>query len=297
MAQIHEAIPKIMKAIGPIAKGRTNTQQNYKFRGIDDVYNAAQGPMLENGVFPCPVCYDVKREERQGRSGGVLIYTTLMMKTTFYAPDGSNIVVETIGEGMDSGDKSSNKAMSAAMKYAYFMLFAIPLGEKEPEDDNPDPAAKPNARPQDTRACPKCGKTNSVIVGKGEFGGGLVCFKKKEGCGHAWETTEHPFNENHKGKKEPTNGHAEKPKGEVEKTPLVRLNEALKAIGCATDEDREQVIVWCSGGACEKLDDAFHSDERAAQVLEFLNAKRTAGVKTTAMLATAKQYAEDTAKL
>ena len=64
-----------------------------------------------------------------------------------------------------------------------------------------------------------------------------------------------------------------------------------------TDEDREQVIVWCSGGACEKLDDAFHSDERAAQVLEFLNAKRTAGVKTTAMLATAKQYAEDTAKL
>jgi hypothetical protein len=31
-----------------------------------------------------------------------------------------------IGEAMDSGDKSSNKAMSAAYKYAAFQAFCIP---------------------------------------------------------------------------------------------------------------------------------------------------------------------------
>lgn len=36
-------------------------------------------------------------------------------------------------------------------------------------------------------ACPKCGKSDSVIQGKAEYGGGLVCFKKKNGgCGHKW---------------------------------------------------------------------------------------------------------------
>src|ERR1017187_10576470 len=34
--------------------------------------------------------------------------------------------------------------------------------------------------------CLKCGKNESVIVGKAEYGGGFLCFKKKGGCGHKW---------------------------------------------------------------------------------------------------------------
>ena len=34
--------------------------------------------------------------------------------------------------------------------------------------------------------CPKCGSTSSVIIGKEEYGGGYVCFTKKNGCGHKW---------------------------------------------------------------------------------------------------------------
>jgi hypothetical protein len=33
-----------------------------------------------------------------------------------------------------------------------------------------------------SRACPKCGK-EAIIKGKEEYGGGWVCFKKKDGCG------------------------------------------------------------------------------------------------------------------
>lgn len=37
-----------------------------------------------------------------------------------------------IGEAMDSGDKSCNKAMSAAQKYAFLQIFCIPT--EEPKD-------------------------------------------------------------------------------------------------------------------------------------------------------------------
>ena len=35
------------------------------------------------------------------------------------------------------------------------------------------------------RVCPECGK-EAIIKGKAEFGGGWLCFKKKDGCGMKW---------------------------------------------------------------------------------------------------------------
>src|SRR5262249_49394910 len=35
------------------------------------------------------------------------------------------------------------------------------------------------------RVCPDCGKP-AIIKGKQEYGGGWLCFKKKDGCGHTW---------------------------------------------------------------------------------------------------------------
>jgi ribosomal protein L37AE/L43A len=41
---------------------------------------------------------------------------------------------------------------------------------------------KKYARRKADRVCPNCGKT-AIIKGKAEYGGGWVCFKKKDGCG------------------------------------------------------------------------------------------------------------------
>jgi len=38
----------------------------------------------------------------------------------------------------------------------------------------------------DQRVCPECGKS-AIIKGKAEYGGGWVCFKKKDGCGAKFE--------------------------------------------------------------------------------------------------------------
>ena len=136
---IIQLIPIISKQIGAIEKNRDNLGQKYKFRGIDDVFFAVNPIFAEHGVLCVPKVLSSIREEHTSKSGTTLLYTFLTVQFTFYAPDGSSIEVVTVGEGMDSGDKSAYKALSGAMKYAILQLFCIPTEEaKDPETENHD---------------------------------------------------------------------------------------------------------------------------------------------------------------
>ncbi len=110
-----------------ISKNNKNQTQGYKFRGIDDVYNALAPIMSKAGLVVLPRVLSRECIERQTKSGGVLFYTTVEMEFDFVSSfDGSKHVVKTFGEAMDSADKSTNKAMSAAYKYACMQSFCIP---------------------------------------------------------------------------------------------------------------------------------------------------------------------------
>ena len=125
--QAINAVQGAMSKIG-IAKNQRNTQgSGYNFRGIDDVYNALSPLLAEHGLCILPRMVHRVCEERQSRSGGALFYVTVEAEFDFVcAEDGSKHTVRTFGEAMDSGDKGTNKAMSAAYKYAAFQAFAIP---------------------------------------------------------------------------------------------------------------------------------------------------------------------------
>lgn len=126
---IFSAIRNVMKEIGAIGKTSKNQQQGFMFRGIDAVMNAINPALINNGIFIVPEIIEQTREERQTAKGGNLIYSVCKIKYTFYAQDGSSIDAVVIGEGMDSGDKATNKAMSIAFKYACFQVFCIPTEE------------------------------------------------------------------------------------------------------------------------------------------------------------------------
>lgn len=124
------AVAAEMAALG-IAKGKTASTGgggSYKFRGIDDVYNALAPVLSKHGLVIIPRVMDREVVERQSSKEKALFYTTLLMEFDFVsAEDGSMHTARTVGEAMDSGDKSCNKAMSAAYKYAAFQTFCIPL--------------------------------------------------------------------------------------------------------------------------------------------------------------------------
>ena len=146
---IYEAIGSIMKKGVAIGKEKRNQQQNFMYRGIDDVMNVFQPLMSEAGIFMVPEVLEAKREERQSSRGGNLIYSILKVRYTFYAEDGSNVSAVVIGEGMDSGDKASNKAMAVAMKYAMFQTFCIPTEEMpDPDAETPPPSRPQQPAPQ-----------------------------------------------------------------------------------------------------------------------------------------------------
>lgn len=110
-----------------IAKDRKNDQQGYKFRGIDDVYNALAPIIAKHGLVILPRILTRTVTERTTAKGGVLFYVVVEAEFDFVAAsDGSRHVVRTYGEAMDSADKATNKAMSAAYKYAAFQTFCIP---------------------------------------------------------------------------------------------------------------------------------------------------------------------------
>lgn len=137
---IYSAISAVMEDCGFVAKSSTNPTQKYKYRGIDAVMNALNPAMRKHHLFVVPEVLEQTREERQTAKGGLLIYTILKVKYTFYAQDGSYVSAVVMGEAMDSGDKSMNKAMSAAFKYALFQVFCIPTEEMRDTEADEDPA-------------------------------------------------------------------------------------------------------------------------------------------------------------
>lgn len=141
--KIFSAITAIMAEVGHIGKSRKNAQQGYNFRGVDDVYAGLQLVMAKHGVICVPEVLEDRTEDRTTAKGSALIYRVLKIRYTFYADDGSSVTAVVIGEGMDSGDKASNKAMSVAHKYALLQVFMIPTDEpKDPENDSQELAAK-----------------------------------------------------------------------------------------------------------------------------------------------------------
>jgi ERF superfamily len=144
--KVYQAIAAVQAQMSRegISKDRKNQQQGYQFRGIDDLYNALAPALSSNGLVILPRM--VKREsvERQSAKGGALFYVTVEAEFDFVAAeDGSKHTVRTFGEAMDSADKATNKAMSAAYKYAAMQAFCIPTeGDNDADSTTHEVAAR-----------------------------------------------------------------------------------------------------------------------------------------------------------
>lgn len=162
---IYESITSIMSEGYAITKDKKNQQQGFKYRGIDDVMNTFFPLLSKHKVFCVPEVINCTREERQTTKGGNLIYSILTTRYTFYAEDGSSVSAVVVGEGMDSGDKASNKALAVGMKYAMFQVFCIPTEEfVDPDETTPEPSVPKERKTESaerktaTYVCADCGR-------------------------------------------------------------------------------------------------------------------------------------------
>lgn len=139
-AHVYWAITEVtgaLAAMGGIAKLGKNTQQNYAFRGIDDVYNALAPLLAAHRLCILPRVMTRQVTERTTKSQTTLFSVVLEVELNLVsAVDSSRHTIRTVGEAMDSGDKATNKAMAAAFKYMAMMAFCIPTeGEADHDAD------------------------------------------------------------------------------------------------------------------------------------------------------------------
>jgi hypothetical protein len=147
IVNVYECIAAVSRDMAErgISKDRRNQQQGYSFRGIDDMYNALAMPMARHGLVVMPRVLSRECVERQTAKGSALFYVTVAVEFDFVsAKDGTKHTVKTYGEAMDSADKATNKAMSAAYKYAVMQVFCIPT-EGDNDADATTHEVAPNA--------------------------------------------------------------------------------------------------------------------------------------------------------
>ncbi len=156
---VYEAISAVTAAMSRegISKSRKNDQQGYKFRGIDDVYNALSAHLAANKLCILPRVTERTVTERPTKSGGVSTYVVLAVSFDLVsAVDGSLHTISTMGEAMDTADKATNKAMSAAMKYACMMAFQIPTeGDNDADAHHIEPSYEAKRAPVSLKPSPE----------------------------------------------------------------------------------------------------------------------------------------------
>lgn len=136
---IHERLVAILADLPAIGKDSRNPQQGFMFRSHDAVLNALNPLLGAHGVFVVPNVLERLASHRQTRSGSVMYEVNLHVEFTFYGLGGDYVVATTWGEGTDSGDKSTNKAMTMAFKNALNQVFAVSTEETIDSDSETPP--------------------------------------------------------------------------------------------------------------------------------------------------------------
>ena len=151
--KVYAAISAVQKEMA--ASGISKEQKagfgnsTYKFRGVDDVYNALSPLLTKHKLLITPYVIGRETSETTSKNGSLLLHVTVEMEFKFISvEDGSEHIVKMYGEAMDTGDKATSKALSTAYKYAAFQTFCIPVDVPDSDANTYEVAAAPEAQPE-----------------------------------------------------------------------------------------------------------------------------------------------------
>lgn len=148
---VYSAVAAVMQEVQAIAKSGTGPrdQGSYAFRKADDVVNDLGTAFREHQLFLQSRVLDTAqtqhettatgRTDRQGnpQPDRTVVWSRRLVTMQYRITsliDGSDLVVEATGEGLDQSDKASNKASTAALKYALTQGFMIATDAQQDGD-------------------------------------------------------------------------------------------------------------------------------------------------------------------
>lgn len=138
---VNVAWSRIMREVLFIAKAdRTTSGSTYNYRGIDRVVDNVAPCLRKHGVIVMPVKVRAEYTVINTKSGSAMNYCRATVSFAIMGPRGDvlqmphpetgimgTMIGEAVGEGFDSGDKSSMKAQSVAYREFLIKALAIPV--------------------------------------------------------------------------------------------------------------------------------------------------------------------------
>lgn len=143
---IYAALVAVLKELPAIGKNARNDAQRFNYRSIDEVLDHLNPLLGTHGVFYTPRVVERIGEQRTTKNNNALWTVHLHVEYTFYALDGSSVTASAWGEGTDSGDKATSKAMTMAQKSCLMQVLAI--SDHEVGDPDGTTQEESNAAPQ-----------------------------------------------------------------------------------------------------------------------------------------------------
>lgn len=147
MAAIYCDVPRFEKS-----KKVTGSGPSYDYTPIEAIADWLRIEMGKHGIImvPSKITPLIYEEAGVTRSGTTRWRYVMLVDWTI--TDGeTSITVSSMGEAIDTGDKGSNKAQTAARKYALLGAFQLSTGADDPDARHPD-APKPPAEVARERA-------------------------------------------------------------------------------------------------------------------------------------------------
>lgn len=132
-----QTITAVKRDLGAVDKGKRMEAgpAKYQYRSIDDVLNKLHTGLVEHGlVFSPNVTFFNQEAAGETRSGTKQTRTILGIEYHVAGPEGDSFKALTYGEAIDSGDKGTNKASTAAFKVLLTQLLAIPFETDDIDD-------------------------------------------------------------------------------------------------------------------------------------------------------------------
>jgi ERF superfamily len=157
------AIRAVMRDVIGIAKsgemrqeyGRDRGQVQYTFQRFEDMADAVGKSFRAHGVATQTLVTEkgYHHWDKPKQTGGSTMWTACMVTVRYVftsLEDGSTFTVEACGEGSDSSDKATNKAMTSALKNAYRQAFTLSTRDDgDPDASRPEiPGEQPRNAPQ-----------------------------------------------------------------------------------------------------------------------------------------------------
>ena len=142
-----EVVLAVMAEVQGVAKKDKNIAQNFSFRGIDAVLNAVGPAFRKHGGYLTQNIVSIDYSTMLAKNGSALNVVRGIVQFNVFGSEGEPVTGDVAAEAFDSGDKSTAKMMSVALRTFLLQVLLLPTDEPDPDIDTYELGEQPQSAP------------------------------------------------------------------------------------------------------------------------------------------------------